>query len=316
MSPSGSKPHTTPHLAAIESLFGPLPPNDISINVQLAHEIIRPDHVLSLWHVTTESASGLNWWLHIAWPANKPYCPVLLSPDGCWPHVVNNQALQVCIKAGVALAWFNRIELAYDRPDGIRKGPVHSHWPDTAWSATSIWAWGIQRSVDVLQRLSQLNKMSIGVIGHSRGGKAVLIAGALDKRIDFTIAHNSGTGGSASLQVEATGAESLKQLQVAYPHWLRPELACNDVQQAIVDNNAPQQWLRAIAPRGLCILQACDDLWAHPQGTRHMVQLLRPFWTEFPDRLQLMERNGGHSITPLDWQRAVDFVHNTSEEKV
>jgi dienelactone hydrolase len=305
-----SKPHATSHLTAIESLFGPLPPGDVHVDVQLAHQLDRPDHALSIWRVTAGTPPGVSWFLHIAWPRRVETCPVLLSPDGCWPHVVSETALQVTLNEGVALAWFNRTELAYDRPDGLRLGPVHTNWPDTDWSAIGIWAWGIHRSVDALQGILGPRATHLGVIGHSRGGKAALVAGALDERLQATIAHNSGTGGAASLQNPPRGAETLGQLQATFPHWVRPEVACMQTQTAIVHQNAPLHWLQAIAPRGLCLLQAEDDLWANPVGTRHMFDLLQPTWRACPDQLEWHSHSGGHAITPADWQRAARFVQS------
>jgi uncharacterized membrane-anchored protein len=70
----------------------------------------------------------------------------------------------------------------------------------------------------------------------------------------------------------------------------------------------PEQWLASLAPRGLCILQAEDDLWANPTGSRAMFEYLKPAWQAAPERLRWHSRTGGHRMTALDWQRAAEFL--------
>jgi hypothetical protein len=72
--------------------------------------------------------------------------------------------------------------------------------------------------------------------------------------------------------------------------------------------DAPRFLLEHIAPRGVCLLQASDDLWANPEGTRHMAEVLGPHWQGHPRRLQWHERTGGHAMTAADWQKAAHFV--------
>lgn len=214
-------------------------------------------------------------------------------------------------KQGVALAWFNRLELAQDGTDGKRVGPVFDQWPERPFGALAVWAWGLQRCVDALLCTGRTQAGHIGVVGHSRGGKAALLAGATDNRIGATISHNSGTGGAASFQHMGEGSERLEVLASRFPHWLGPNAAQADTQRRIVDTDC-LTLLQAIAPRGLCLLQASDDAWANPIGTRHCFEMLRPEWAALGAmrRLQWQERTGGHSMTALDWQRAATFVQH------
>jgi len=170
--------------------------------------------------------------------------------------VVNEAAIQAVLAQGVALAWFDRVGLAWDGPDAQRGGPVHEHWPEVPWSATAVWAWGMGYSITALEQALQAPK--IGVIGHSRGGKAAMAAALWDSRIQARVSHNSGTGGVSRLQPAQPGAESLADLAERFPHWLSP-LAQHPQHQALCEqNNWPADGLHALAPRGLCTLQADD----------------------------------------------------------
>ena len=305
-----SAPHSTPHWADIGTLYGPLPPIEDGLRVRLIHRLARPTHTLSLWRVIMDEPLGLQWTLGVAQPIGVAAHTVLLTPDGCWPDMVHGPALTEVLDQGLALAWFDRLDLAWDGPDRARAGPLHDRWPNTPWSAVAAWAWGVCRSTEVLRFLIDRPYRHVGVVGHSRGGKAVLIAGAVDSNIAAVVAHNSGTGGAASLQsaFASAGAESLAQLAEQFPHWLSPDMVNPAVQADLIAQDAPSEWIRAIAPRGLCVLQASDDAWANPDGTQHMVRQVAEAWRDHPERLVLQHRTGGHAMTALDWQRAAEFV--------
>lgn len=300
-------------LGFVEDLFGGLMPCAEPATARLMHRLERDGRAWDHWLVQVPSNNSggmaLRWTLNIHWPADHANGAVLLSPDGCWPHCVNEAAVLEAGGQGVALAWFNRVELAFDAPECERAGPVFERWPDQRFGAISAWAWGLQRCVDALMLTGRTQPGCIGVVGHSRGGKTALLAGATDARIGATIAHNSGTGGAGSLQVLGEGSESLAALAERAPHWLGPDAGEEATRQRMqVTDNLPL--LHAIAPRGLCILQASDDAWANPMGTRHAFEQLRPHWAALgaEHRLAFQDRTGGHPMTALDWRRAAAFL--------
>ena len=298
--------HSAPHLDALSALFGPLPPQDDPCQGVLAHQWQGAQHRVSVWQISVGQPAWVSWLLYRAEPLGPQTDITLLSPDGCWPQVVNEAAIHAVLEQGVALAWFDRVGLAWDGPDAQRGGPVHAHWPEVPWSATAVWAWGMSYSITALEQSLQAPK--IAVIGHSRGGKAAMAAALWDPRIQALVSHNSGTGGVSRLQPAHAGAESLADLAERFPHWLSP-LVQNPQHQALCEhNNWPADGLHALAPRGLCILQAEDDLWANPAGSRAMFEHLQPAWQAAPERLRWHSRSGGHAMTALDWQRAAVFL--------
>ena len=298
--------HSAPHLDALSALFGPVPPRDDPCQGVLAHQWQGAQHRVSVWQVSVGQPAWVSWLLYLAEPLGPSPEITLLSPDGCWPQAVNEAAIQAVLQEGVALAWFDRVGLAWDGPEAQRGGPVHRHWPEVPWSAIAVWAWGLGHSITALEQALQAPK--VAVIGHSRGGKAAMAAALWDPRIQALVSHNSGTGGVSQLHPAQAGAESLADLAERFPHWLSP-LAQEPQHQALcVQKNWPAAGLQALAPRALCILQAEDDLWANPAGSRATFEQLQPAWQEAPERLRWHSRTGGHAMTALDWQRAAAFL--------
>ena len=295
----------------LEALFGGLLPDSDGVGVQLTHSLDSAQSRLQTWEVQIGAPCWLRWTLFLerplAFDMAEPF-PCLLSPDACWPHCISSEARQQVLAAGVALAYFNRLEIAHDSPERGRKGPVFERWPQAQCGAVSAWAWAIQRSVDALYQIG-CDAQKLGVIGHSRSGKAVLLAAATSDRIPLTVAHNSGTAGAASFQVQGPGAESLQALQKTFPHWLGMQTDKPEVQQRIeeIDNLV---LLKAIFPKRLCIMQASDDAWANPMGTQHAFDKLRAHYSAHGQGQNLcqFERTGGHAMTPQDWQRAAQLV--------
>lgn len=279
-------------------------------HVRIAHRLTGPTGIVENWRV---SVRALSWTMQIWWPpgvaiSHERMCPVLLTGDACWPHVVDDAARAAVLARGVAFASFNRLDVAFDSPLSQREGPIYdANVASRSVGALACWAWALHRCVDALQ-LIKCGR--IAVIGHSRGGKAALLAGATDARIAVTVAHNSGTGGGASFASahQTATSETLEALATRFPHWLGANVADPAVAARIVDADMPSL-LRRIAPRGLMLMQAQDDHWANPDGTRHTHAVLRPAWSDVPTALVLRERaGGGHPMTGGDWDAAAEFV--------
>lgn len=294
------------HLNALFEFFGPQAPIEQRMRCSLLHELAAPNHRLQVWELGLGEPEWASWLLYQASPMAIEPGALLLSPDGCWPHVIHEAAIRTVVDHGQSLVWFDRLVLAWDPPSKAQAGLLQRRWPTQKWSAVAAWAWGIRQCVSALAMNHP--QTPIGVIGHSRGGKAALVAAALDDRIAAVISHNSGAGGVASLQHLSPGSERLEDLALAFPHWLGDAVQDPAVRQRLIQSDAPKFWLASIAPRGLCVLQAKDDAWANPLGTLKMVEQLTPKWLDAPHALQHHERLGGHAMTPLDWERAARFI--------
>ena len=68
------------------------------------------------------------------------------------------------------------------------------------WGALRAWAWGVSRAIDYLDTDARVDPHRIGVEGHSRYGKAALVAEAYDPRIAMGYISSSGAGGAKLLR--------------------------------------------------------------------------------------------------------------------
>ncbi|MFA6116683.1 MAG: hypothetical protein WC729_21980 [Sphingomonas sp.] len=65
------------------------------------------------------------------------------------------------------------------------------------WGVLRAWAWGASRGLDYLATDKQVDAKKVAIFGHSRGGKAALVALAYDQRFATGFISSSGAGGAA-----------------------------------------------------------------------------------------------------------------------
>ncbi len=128
-------------------------------------------------------------------------------------------ALDTLLNRGYAFATFHESDVAADME--ARNHGVFGHYPelknDTGGKVLSAWAWGLQRAVDYLVTDSLIDPGRIILFGHSRRGKAALLAAALDERVAMVVPHQSGTGGMALGKKHPM--ESMRRINKVFPHW-------------------------------------------------------------------------------------------------
>jgi hypothetical protein len=64
------------------------------------------------------------------------------------------------------------------------------------WGVLSAWAWGASRALDYFETDKSVDANQVGLEGHSRWGKATLLAMALDERFAIAYVSSSGEGGA------------------------------------------------------------------------------------------------------------------------
>lgn len=253
-----------------------------------------------LWTCRVSTDGAHAFLLRLFAPTGAGPFPTLIHGDGCW-HYATDAVLADLLRRGFALAQFNRVEIAPDMPTS----------PPQPVAALAAWAWGYHRALDALLQLELVDAARIGVVGHSRGGKAALLAGATDTRIALTSANNSGAGGAGCWRWRGPGAESLADITQAFPHWFGPQLAGWVGREDTLPFD--QHFLKAlVAPRALLTTEALDDLWANPAGTwrTHQAALGVYAWMGVPQRLAIRYRAGGHGHGPADWTTLLDFAEH------
>jgi len=189
------------------------------------------------------------------------------------------------------------------------------------WGVLAAWAWGLQRGVDYIVQDEDLNSDAIIVTGHSRRGKAALLAGALDERIAVVIPHQAGCGGTSPSRSDV--GESVQRINESFPHWFNGNFKkFNDqVDRLPFDQHS---LLALVAPRPLLLTNATEDTWADPVGQFDMLVALKPVYklygkkgistTVFPKENKLVNsqvgyfiRPGKHSMGAEDWEVWLDF---------
>ncbi|MEI6520903.1 MAG: hypothetical protein WCO98_12825 [bacterium] len=240
-------------------------------------------------------------------PGDGPF-PVVLNGDGCWKYASDEVSAEI-IRRGNIFAQFNRVEIAHDNYNSNRDSGIYSVYPEGNYGALSAWAWGYHRCVDVLEKMSFADSSKIGIVGHSRGGKAALLAGATDDRIAVTSPNNSGCGGAGSYKYQGPESETITNIMQAVPYWFNP-----DFKDYIGrENELPfdQHFLKAlIAPRPLLTTEALDDLWANPTGTwqTHTAAKEAYKFLNAPKQIGIFFRKGGHNHGIDDWCVFLDFM--------
>ena len=106
------------------------------------------------------------------------------------------------IDHGYAIANVCYQDIAADYFDGHMTGLGRfcTRNPYDSWGKLRIWAWCMSRIADVLLDDPGIDQKKTAVMGHSRLGKAALLAGAFDTRFGLTVSCQSGAGGAALLR--------------------------------------------------------------------------------------------------------------------
>ena len=240
-------------------------------------------------------------------PGDGPF-PVVLNGDGCWRYLTDSVTLDV-LRRGNILAAFNRVEIVPDNYSAERNTGLYRVYPEGDFGALAAWAWGYHRCVDFLLTQDYVDPARIAITGHSRGGKAVLLAGATDERIALTAPNNSGCGGAGCFRRQGSGAETLADILKPVPYWFGPRL--KDYIGREQDLPLDQHYLKAaVAPRALVSAEALGDLWANPSGTwqTHLAAREAYRFLGAAERIGLWYREGGHDHGDADWAAFLDFM--------
>ncbi|HVJ46047.1 MAG TPA: alpha/beta hydrolase-fold protein [Luteolibacter sp.] len=249
--------------------------------------------------------------------------PDLLDPDNTNEFFPAREI----IARGYAAVGFHYGDVDIDKKDGYADG-IRSQYdsvppaPD-AWGSIAAWAWGASRVLDHLETEPRIDAKRVAVIGHSRGGKTSLWAGAQDQRFGMVISNNSGSTGSAIARDKK--GESIKDINRVFPHWLSANYKKFDGKEAELPVDQ-HQLLGLIAPRPAYIASATKDGWADPTSEfRTCIQAspvyrLYGFETvttrKFPEpekplkdgRVGYHLRTGEHNLTLYDWKNFMDFA--------
>ena len=258
-------------------------------------------------------------------PVQKEKYPVLLTGDACWEYLTEEIAQEI-LSRGFILARFNRCMLAEDVFSFDRSQGVYPAYPELKFGAISAWAWGYMRCVDALETMEFVDMEEIAIAGHSRGGKATLLAGAWDERIKYVQSNASGTFGSACFryaQVENIEVENpLDRVSESVGHMLGYGVSYGSIGfwfgEKMAEYRGREQDLpfdahfleAAVAPRWLLETESADDFWCNPRGTyityRAAKEAFRFLGVE--EHIASSYRYGPHAHGLPDYTKFLDFI--------
>lgn len=147
----------------------------------------------------------------------------------------------------------------------VNKGQPRS--PDD-WGALKAWAWGASRALDYFETDKAVNAKEVGLAGHSRYGKAALVAMAYDPRFAIAYISSSGEGG-AKLYRHNFGEPIENVAAVNEYHWMAGNFlkyaGPMNVDQLPVDAN---ELIALCAPRPVFVGAGSTqgDGWADAKG--------------------------------------------------
>jgi hypothetical protein len=271
-------------------------------------------------------------------PANAngpvPVIVVFSGPNG----LANNWNF---VKAeGWGLATFDPVTLQPDNGAGLTSyliGLVNQgHWrkPDD-WGTLVAYAWGIGRLIDFFETGRDVDAKRVGVMGHSRWGKATMVAMAYESRV--AIGYPSAGGTLGAKQFRRHWGQNLESISSANEyHWmagnaftfmgsLKPgRYLPRKVETLPVDG---ESLLALAAPRPVFLNGGTTDTWSDAPGTylagiaaSPVYELLgkkglinregsvpKPDVAYLEGDLGYRVHTGGHTPAP-DWPAFVEFT--------
>ncbi len=222
-------------------------------------------------------------------PAPLPGQPVHLMSA---PSDIPDSA-KLLLDKGWGFVTVNNTDVQADNAAGLNKGIiglVNKGQPRSLsdWGVLRAWAWSDSKAIDYLQTDADVNAKAIGIMGHSRGGKAAMVAMVDDPRIAVGFISSSGAGGAAPYR--RNYGESTANLTAPNEfHWF----AGNFLKYGAVGHSADEmpvdahQFIALVAPRAIFIGggalitdpdYAPGDAWQDAQGMFMAAAAASPAW--------------------------------------
>jgi hypothetical protein len=185
------------------------------------------------------------------------------------------------LQRGWAFAMLKATSIQADDGAGLTQGIIGlmNHGQPRSlddWGALKAWAWGASRCLDYFSTEPALDARRVALEGHSRYGKAVLVAMAYDPR--FAIAYSSSSGeGGAKLYRHIYGEPIPNLASTTEYHWMAGNFLKYDGKLNAGDLPVDNHELIALsAPRPIFIGSGSNngdgyanpngDAWADPRG--------------------------------------------------
>jgi hypothetical protein len=185
-------------------------------------------------------------------------------------------------------------------------------------------AWALSRALDALAHVEGVDVTRAVVAGHSRNGKAALLAAAFDPRFTAVAASSSGVLGAVPVRLwcDRQGGEGLELLTRHFDDWFAPSLRLWSGFEDRLPTDT-HELLACIAPRPVLLVAGERDQVDSLPALGAAVAAARPAWSLLgadPAALVLRRRPGGHTLDPagvaalVAWARAPRGVAGTPHQ--
>lgn len=331
-----------------ENMYGrslPLP-NSQSYNVQtstLANGTVTTRRV-TITLTGPYGSRSFNLFVHLPTVSADKKVPVFLlinnrnitMGDGSYAENTDFFPVKDMLDRGYGMATFLNTDVAADSNDNqiFRNNLINIFIPSTdplpnnGPRAISAWAYAASRCLDYLLTDELVDGEKVAVLGHSRGGKASLWAGACDERFAYVISNDSGNSGAA-LARSATG-QDIMDLNNAYTHWFCTNYKSFNGKEYELPFDQ-HELIALIAPRMVQVASATLDAHSTPKnefyallGAQTVYDLYDPgYRVDLPatafstlakntlyagGAMAYHIREGDHGLTKTDWKLYADFV--------
>ena len=212
-----------------------------------------------------------------------------------------------------------------DMADGLA-GLYERRNDGTDWGKLAMWGFAARCAMSYLETLPFIDRENVALAGHSRLGKAALLASAMDGRFKFTISNDSGCCGAAYERGKHPGGETVADITRVFPFWF-----CGNMKKYA---GRPEEMpfdqhflLSLIAPGYLLVGSASGDLWADPVSEEDSCRAVTPVWKLYGKEgylggdgpcetngsfdagtIAYHKRDGIHFLGRQDWLRYMDFM--------
>ena len=212
------------------------------------------------------------------WPANFK----LPGPPPGGPKPPDTK--QMVLDAGWAQIDYHPQLLQADTGAQMQQGVIGLvRWPRERndWGALRAWGWGASKLREELAKDPRIDGRQVSLSGHSRFGKAVLVAAAFDHRFADALVSSSGAGGAKLMRRDLGEAWTNMAGSYAF-HWYTPEVMEYAGHKSVADLPVDAHMLIALrAPRPLFVssgLPEKGDAWVDPTGMWIATDLAEPAW--------------------------------------
>jgi hypothetical protein len=257
-------------------------------------------------------------------PKSCPGCSNNVATESGRGAQTDVWALEQSIDRGYAVASFYHGDIEPDRPnapEGVR-AQYAKMGKEYDWGTIAAWGWGLSRALDYMSTDKHIDAKRVAVVGHSRNGKAALVAAAFDERFALAIPLQAGCGGTAPSRGKI--GESVKAINDHFPHWFNAEFKkFNEQPERLpIDQNL---LVALCAPRPVLFPNAQQDTWANWEGQFEVLKAADKVYRflgveglkaeKLPESEKLVDsrlgyyiRPGKHSMTTGDWKVFLDYA--------